>query len=294
MCNYKTLVELDAVLGILEDEMPGHYLSKNTQVIAKLHAIQTKVVEIDIRAVMIEELEKAVGESPWVPKEYMMNEVISDCCEFLRSDRHSLKPSAVPALVEYTNYRGEKAAVLSRMGKLSQTIAYLPAETAPKDGSILRLFVDYSVKDGCGALEDAETAWTIGFNQLVDTGDDVWEFAGWDWGGDCFTQGHGKVIGWLPFHSSSVPEHAPVPRGSVQVDSDSVMNYADCSNAPLRLVAHMTKNERLALNVCDMRKAASEIQRVELDRHTAEHLAQDLAKMLELDNPTKGPNQCPQ
>ena len=172
--------------------------------------------------------------------------------------------------------------------------AWQPIETAPKDGSILRLFIDYSVEDGCGALEDAETAWTIGFNQLVDTGDDVWEFAGWDWGGDCFTQGHGKVIGWLPFHSSSVPEHAPVPRGSVQVDSDSVMNYADCSNAPLRLVAHMTKNERLALSVCDMRKAASEIQRVELDRHTAEHLAQDLAKMLELDNPTKGPKQCPQ
>lgn len=46
-----------------------------------------QTVEIDLRAAMMEELEKAASESPWVPKEYYMNEVISDCCAFLREDR---------------------------------------------------------------------------------------------------------------------------------------------------------------------------------------------------------------
>ena len=42
---------------------------------------------IDMRAVFMEEIEKAANESPWVPPEYMMNEVVSDCCTFLREPR---------------------------------------------------------------------------------------------------------------------------------------------------------------------------------------------------------------
>lgn len=45
------------------------------------------VVEIDLRAVMMEEIEKAAGQSPWVPPEYTMNEIVSDCCSFLREPR---------------------------------------------------------------------------------------------------------------------------------------------------------------------------------------------------------------
>ena len=97
-------------------------------------------------------------------------------------------------------------AVLAERAAQIEADAWQPIETAPKDGSILRLFVDYSVEDGFGALEDAETAWTIGFNQLVDTGDDVWEFAGWDWCVDCFSQGRGKILGWLPFHSNLIQQ----------------------------------------------------------------------------------------
>ncbi len=52
--------------------------------------------EIDLRSVMMGEIEKAAQESPWVPAEYTMNEVISDCCEFLRK-----KPApGVAALVD--------------------------------------------------------------------------------------------------------------------------------------------------------------------------------------------------
>ena len=41
-------------------------------------------VDIDLRAIMMEEIEKAAAASPWVPPEYTMNEVVSDCCTFLR------------------------------------------------------------------------------------------------------------------------------------------------------------------------------------------------------------------
>lgn len=81
----------------------------------------------------------------------------------------------------------------------------LPVESAPKDGTMLRLLVDYSGEDGAGALEDAEQAWTIGFNNLRDTDEDEWQFAGWNWSQDCFVEGHGTVIGWLPFHTEAAP-----------------------------------------------------------------------------------------
>jgi len=84
----------------------------------------------------------------------------------------------------------------------TESVAALPIETAPRDGTMLRLLVDYT-DEGENPLEDAYQAWTIGFNQLSDTGVDVWEFAGWSWEQDCFTAGIGRVIGWLPFHSSS-------------------------------------------------------------------------------------------
>lgn len=74
-----------------------------------------------------------------------------------------------------------------------------PVVTVPKDGTLVRLFVDYSADEAHGALEDAEQAWTIGFNQLADTGEDHWQFAGWDWSHDCFTEGSGEILGWLPF-----------------------------------------------------------------------------------------------
>jgi hypothetical protein len=77
-------------------------------------------------------------------------------------------------------------------------------ETAPKDGTMVRLLVDYS-DDGDNPLEDADrpTA-TIGFNSLEDTGDDLWQFAGWSWHQDCFCEGHGRPVGWLPLPDVSI------------------------------------------------------------------------------------------
>ena len=69
-------------------------------------------------------------------------------------------------------------------------------DVAPKDGSMLWLLVDYD--QGEHPLEDAPQTWTIGFNNLDNTGDDEWQFAGWNWSQDHFTEGKGTVIGWLP------------------------------------------------------------------------------------------------
>lgn len=72
-----------------------------------------------------------------------------------------------------------------------------PIETAPTNGTMIRLLVDYT--DGGAPLEDAQTAWTIGFNNLANTGEARWQFAGWCWTHDHFCEGSGTAVGWLPW-----------------------------------------------------------------------------------------------
>lgn len=74
-------------------------------------------------------------------------------------------------------------------------------DSAPKDGTMIRLLVDYT--DGGGPLDDALVAWTIGFNDLDGTGVDEWKFAGWCWTHDHFSQGSGTPVGWLPWSNPS-------------------------------------------------------------------------------------------
>ncbi|RWR28803.1 DUF3850 domain-containing protein [Sinirhodobacter populi] len=76
-------------------------------------------------------------------------------------------------------------------------------ETAPKDGRMVCLLVDYT--DGAAPLDDAEIAATIGFNSLDDTGEDEWHLVGWSWSQDCFTDGQGTVIGWTDFSPPALP-----------------------------------------------------------------------------------------
>lgn len=72
---------------------------------------------------------------------------------------------------------------------------------APKDGTMVRLLVDY--REGGAPLDDVAKAWTIGFNNLGNTGEDLWQFAGWCWVHDHFTQGSGTPVGWLPWCNPS-------------------------------------------------------------------------------------------
>lgn len=76
-------------------------------------------------------------------------------------------------------------------------------DSAPKDGRMLTLLVDYST--GSAPLDDAMVAATIGFNSFTDTGEDVWQFAGWNWCQDQFCEGDGVVIGWAEFSPPATP-----------------------------------------------------------------------------------------
>lgn len=77
----------------------------------------------------------------------------------------------------------------------SGVVSWLPIDTAPRDGSLVRLLVEFEDH----ATEDQEGSCpTIGANNYENDGEDVWLFAGWDWSHDLFTQGIGRAIGWLP------------------------------------------------------------------------------------------------
>lgn len=100
------------------------------------------------------------------------------------------KPSDSGAMVQaFAKYRFEL------------TPAIQPLETAPRDGTMLHLLVDYS--EGDHPLEDDTIAWTIGFGGFNDDGSDHWKFAGWCWIHDHFTEGQGRVIGWAPYTTPS-------------------------------------------------------------------------------------------
>lgn len=74
---------------------------------------------------------------------------------------------------------------------------------APKDGTMLRLLV-LPDQEEFTAFDDSLTPYeTIGSNNLSNTQEDRWEFAGWDWQQDCFITGRGEVIGWMPFKAAS-------------------------------------------------------------------------------------------
>jgi hypothetical protein len=82
----------------------------------------------------------------------------------------------------------------------------LPVEAAPRDGTTLMLLVDYSAEEADHPLEDtAGLAWTIGHNNFDNDEEDVWKFAGWCWTHDHYTQGRGRVIGWLPLRGPLPP-----------------------------------------------------------------------------------------
>ena len=99
----------------------------------------------------------------------------------------------------------------------------LPIDLAPRDGRMLRLWVRYNAdsEEAWTPLDDAEESWTAGFNNFDNTGDDRWQFIGWDWSHDYLLEAPGgTVIGWLPFHGEAALSPAPparTPMGEPQV-----------------------------------------------------------------------------
>lgn len=102
------------------------------------------------------------------------------------------------------------AALAKRLSQPSPALeqhvaAWKDVSNAPKDGTILRLLVNPD-RNEFTAFDDSLTPFeTIGFNNLENTEEDRWEFAGWDWSQDCFITGRGEVIGWMQFGSNPAP-----------------------------------------------------------------------------------------
>ncbi len=93
----------------------------------------------------------------------------------------------------------------------AQAVGLVPLamETAPRDGTMIHLLVQFEEN----ATEDtAEPAWTIGACNDDNVGDDErvgWQFAGWCWTHDHFTEGKGTPVGWLPMIDSNVSAGEP-------------------------------------------------------------------------------------
>ncbi|AWK98658.1 hypothetical protein C6Y50_01385 [Stutzerimonas stutzeri] len=83
-------------------------------------------------------------------------------------------------------------------------------DTAPRDGTLVQLLVEFDEH----ATEDTDgPAPTIGANNYDNDGEDRWQFAGWCWSHDHFTEGHGTPVGWLPI-GAPIAQTAPQPEQS--------------------------------------------------------------------------------
>lgn len=78
-----------------------------------------------------------------------------------------------------------------------------PIDSAPKDGRLLLLLIkpDLEHPDITEDVDDGLSR-TIGHNSLENTGEDEWQFAGWCWDHDCYTEGHGTPLFWRDFPES--------------------------------------------------------------------------------------------
>jgi hypothetical protein len=72
---------------------------------------------------------------------------------------------------------------------------WMPMDTAPRDGTLIRLLVRFTEH----ATEDtSEPCPTIGAWPATGDDDSAFQFAGWCWNHDHFCEGQGEPIGWLP------------------------------------------------------------------------------------------------
>ena len=77
---------------------------------------------------------------------------------------------------------------------------WMPIETAPREGTMVLLLVDYEEHQ---MENNRHPQVTIGMNNLLNDGIDEWMFAGWCWSQDAFTAGRGKPLKWMPIPSST-------------------------------------------------------------------------------------------
>lgn len=112
----------------------------------------------------------------------------------------------------YLVRRTGQVVTMERPAAQQQPTAWRPMETAPRDGTLLRLLVDF---DDHPTDDSAGHAPTIGANNFDNTGEDAWQLAGWCWTHDYFTEGKGTPVGWLPLLPDAFPPAEQAARGGV-------------------------------------------------------------------------------
>jgi len=94
---------------------------------------------------------------------------------------------------EVKRLRAELSALKARVAEVDWNYSM---NDAPKDGTLLLLLI--APNDAREhPLEDTENpSITIGHNNFLNDGEDVWQFAGWSWEQDYYVQGRGKPGAW--------------------------------------------------------------------------------------------------
>jgi hypothetical protein len=92
--------------------------------------------------------------------------------------------------------------------ELAITLAAQRMETAPKNGTLVILWLAADDARENPLEDSAELTPTIGFNNFEHDAVDEWKFAGWCWDHDHFTAGRGTPVAWQPFPDSPHDRHA--------------------------------------------------------------------------------------
>lgn len=90
----------------------------------------------------------------------------------------------------------EREALYVAIAALSEMRAWQPIATAPKDGTLLLLLIGPDDARTHPLEDTADGSRTIGQNNFENDGMDKWEFAGWCWSHDHYTQGEGSPTHW--------------------------------------------------------------------------------------------------
>lgn len=136
-----------------------------------------------------------------------------DACKKCPTAQHQDEP--VACAHEWTD-DGEYLLVCTACGaQEDHNPGWRDMSTAPRDGTMLRLLVEFEEH----STEDADEAPTIGANNFDNDGVDEWKFSGWCWTHDHFTEGRGVPVGWLPMlDEPSAEQPAPVAVDTERLD----------------------------------------------------------------------------
>ena len=96
-------------------------------------------------------------------------------------------------------YGDAVAGITNTIRDAADAVSFWSMDEWDQRDEIVMLLVDY--REGEHSLDDAVVAITVGHNNDHNVGEGEgsgWQFAGWLWSQDCYTQGEGKPIGWLP------------------------------------------------------------------------------------------------